>query len=219
LDKTQEANSSSAAPTSKTANGADKQFQTSSSAFAASGFAKLASSSTSPFGVLGSSAKPRLFGGASSSSFGSFSVLGGSKPADASSMVSAAPKLSFASSPAPVPSPFALNGGKSTSLFGSPFVSAFGSSASSGSGLATFGKPGETLKSDKPAKPFGAPESDNEEVSDREDEDDEDSNSEKEKEESKDTEKEKEDKAAAEEKKKLRLQKSRWFPMFWWSYC
>lgn len=190
--------------------------QTSASAFAASGFAKLAASTTSPFGSFGGTGKPSLFGSTS----GSFSVLGGSKPATsgAAPSLSAAPKLSFASGASSSPSPFATNGGKPAgSVFGgSPFASAFGGSALSGPKLSTFGKPGESLKSGKPAKPFGAPESDGEGESDR-DEDGEDSGSEKE--ENKDAEKEKEketEKGANEERKKLRLQKGECGVVYWY---
>ncbi|KAK5653871.1 hypothetical protein OQA88_7795 [Cercophora sp. LCS_1] len=204
LDKTAEVSKESS---KNGTSGEGKQPQTSASAFAASGFAKLAASTTSPFGSLSGAGKPSLFG----SSLGSFSVLGGSKPAasGAALPLSAAPKLSFASGALSSPSPFAVNGGKPTgSVFGgSPFTSSFGGSALSGAKLSTFGKPGESLKSDKPAKPFGAPESDGEDESDKEG-DGEESGSEKE--EGKDAEKEKEkeaEKASTEEKKKLRLQK------------
>ncbi|KAL2127191.1 hypothetical protein VTI74DRAFT_11125 [Chaetomium olivicolor] len=144
--------------------------QTSAAAFASSGFAKLAASSASPFGSIGGAGKPSLFGSSSgTSSFGS--VLSSSKPA----APSAPPKLSFGSAAA-VSSPFAgLNGQTGGSVFkSSPFASAFGGSALSGPRLGNFGKPGEALKSDKPAKPFGAPDSDAEDKSEDEDNEDED---------------------------------------------
>jgi hypothetical protein len=179
--------------------------QTSSSAFASSGFAKLASSSTSPFGSFGGSGKPSLFGSSSASpSLGG--VLGGPKPAAAPS---APPKLSFGG--AATSSPFAgLNGQAGGSVFkSSPFASAFGGSALSGPRL-NFGKPGEVLKSDKPAKPFGAPDSDAEDKSGEESNDEEDTKGDASSEEGegKEEESQKDESKAGEDKKKLKLQKS-----------
>jgi hypothetical protein len=186
----------------KGANG--DQPQTSASAFAGSGFAKLATSTASPFGALGSGG-PSLFG-ASSGSSGSFSVLGGgAKPTTAP----AAPKLTFGGGSSSA-SPFAqaLNGAKPSVFGGSAFGSGFGGSALAGQRLSTFGKPGEALKSDKPAKPFGAPESDAEDESEKDDdEESKDAEAGSDKEESKETDKD-ESKALAEEKKRTRLQKS-----------
>ncbi|KAG7288034.1 hypothetical protein NEMBOFW57_007554 [Staphylotrichum longicolle] len=176
--------------------------QTSSSAFANSGFAKLASSSASPFGSFGGSGKPSLFGSPSPSPSLS-GVLGGSKPA----APSAPPKLSFGSAAAA--SPFGgLNGQTGGSVFkSSPFASAFGGSALSGPRL-NFGKPGEVLKSDKPAKPFGAPDSDAEGKSDDEDNEDEDTKGDASSdEESREEEKDKDDSKAGDDKKKPKLQK------------
>ncbi|KAH6856776.1 hypothetical protein B0I37DRAFT_368320 [Chaetomium sp. MPI-CAGE-AT-0009] len=178
--------------------------QTSSSAFASSGFAKLAASSTSPFGSFGGSGKPSLFNSSSGSpSLGG--VLGGSKPA----APSAPPKLSFGGAAAS--SPFAgVNGqGTGASVFkSSPFASAFGGSALSGPRL-NFGKPGEVLKSDKPAKPFGAPDSDAEddksEEESNEDEDAKDDASSDD--EDKGEERDREASKGVDDKKKLKLQK------------
>ena len=169
---------------------------TSSTAFEKSGFAKLSAATTSPFGALGSSTKS-VFGGASASPspFGALGAASAAKPPT--------PSLSFGNGVAA--SPFASLNGPSKG-FGSPFGggSAFGSALSGGKPLSSFGKPGEVLKSDKPAKPFGAPESDAEDDSN---EDDDEAENEAENEKEKD-EGEKEDlKAAAEEKKKLRLQR------------
>ncbi|KAL2167783.1 hypothetical protein VTG60DRAFT_843 [Thermothelomyces hinnuleus] len=176
----------------------DQPRQTSAAAFANSGFAKLAASSTSPFGSFGGSGKPSLF----SSSSGS-SSLGGSQPAAPSSP----PKLSFGG--ASTSSPFAgLNGQAGGSIFkSSPFASAFGGSALSGPRL-NFGKPGETLKSDKPAKPFGAPDSDAEEGSGEESNEDEDTKGDASSDdEGKEDDKDREDSKGADDKKKFKLQK------------
>lgn len=149
-----------------------QQRQTSPSKFADSGFAKLATSSASPFASVG--ATKSVFGGgvaASPSPFAGF----GAPPATAASTSTplSPPKLSFGSKDASAPSPFAaVNGVKSASVGfgggfggGSPF-----SSALSGPGPRTgnFASPGQPpiIKSDKPAKPFGAPESDAEDDSD-----------------------------------------------------
>lgn len=148
---------------------------TSSSAFAASGFSKL-TSATSPFGALGAAAasgKPSLFGTASSAA-SPFGSLGGTaaKPA-----ASATPKFSFGSA-AGSASPFASVSGTTTGKlfpFSSTSTSGFGAASTastagggfgstiSGPRLTSFAKPGELFKSDKPARPFGAPESDAEE--------------------------------------------------------
>jgi hypothetical protein len=98
-----------------------------------------------------------------------------------------------------------MNGRSSgfASVFGGGFGSAF-----SGPRLTSFAKPGEAFKSDKPARPFGAPESDVDERSgDGEDEggecsgDDDDAEKEE-----KETE---EPKASQEDKKKPKLQKGK----------
>ncbi|KAK4226333.1 hypothetical protein QBC38DRAFT_537224 [Podospora fimiseda] len=187
------------------------QPQTSSSAFASSGFSKLANSSASPFGTFGGAGKPSLFGSATSGGGSFASVLGGSSTSTTAAAAPAAPKLSFGS--AASSSPFAsINGGAGGgSVFkSSPFGSAFGGSALSGARLSTFGKPGEALKSDKPAKPFGAPDSDAED-DDGPNTGDEGGDEEKGEgagsEEDKDAEKEKEEAKAADEEKKLKLRK------------
>jgi hypothetical protein len=178
--------------------------QTPTSAFASSGFAKLAASSTSPFGSFGGSGKPSLFGSSSaSSSLGS--VLGGSKPA----APSAPPKLSFGGAAAS--SPFAGLNGQSTagSAFkSSPFASTFGGSALSGPRI-NFGKPGEVLKSDKPAKPFGAPESDTEDKEEESNEDEDTKGDASSDDEDKEEEGGREASKGAEDKKKPKLQKSK----------
>jgi hypothetical protein len=179
------------------------------SAFATSGFAKLAASSTSPFGSIGGAGKPSLFGSSGTSSFGSV-LGGGSKPADPP----APPKLSFGSGAAA--SPFSgLNGQGGGSVFkSSPFASAFGGSALPGSRL-NFGRPGEALKSGKPARPFGAPESDGEENSGDESNGDEETKGDSASDEggNKEEDREKDDsKAAGDDKRKPKLQKSECWP-------
>ncbi|KAF5659346.1 DEAD DEAH box helicase [Fusarium heterosporum] len=145
------------------------QPQTSSSAFASSGFGKL-SSGASPFASIGGSQGGSAFGSLAAgkpslSSFASPSPSTTAQPA-------APPKLTFGSSGGA--SPFAgLSSGTNGSPFGgSPFGgSTFGSALGAGKSLSSFAAPGaEPLRSEKPAKPFGAPDSDNEE--DEEDDDD-----------------------------------------------
>ncbi|KAK4165220.1 hypothetical protein QBC43DRAFT_378211 [Cladorrhinum sp. PSN259] len=181
-----------------------EQSQSSTSAFANSGFSKLASSSASPFGSFGGAGKPSLFGSASSGGGSFTSVLGGST---STATAPAAPRLSFGS--AASSSPFAsINGATGGgSLFkSSPFGSAFGGSALSGSRLSTFGKPGEALKSDKPARPFGAPDSDAED-DDGPSTGDEGGDEEKGENAGSDEDKEKEEAKAADEEKKVKLRK------------
>jgi hypothetical protein len=192
----------------------DKSKQISTSAFASSGFAKLASSSASPFGAVGGSGK-NIFGGGSSSAspFGGFGAP--AKPTEA-------PKLSFGGSGASTgaASPFGgLNGGQ-TSGFGSALGggSAFSSLLSGGAKLTSFAKPGEGFKSDKPARPFGAPESDQEDGDKEDDEDgdegsgDEAVGSDKETQEKK--EKSEEPKESTDDKKKPKLQKGKTSSVF-----
>lgn len=206
--------------------------QTTAAAFSKSGFAKLAGSSVSPFGSFGSSNQPSLFGGASSGNQSPFGVLGASKPsaskldlsspggstspfgalgASASGGIgaAAAPKLSFGSSGSA--SPFA-SAGLNGKAFGSggAFGGNFGSTPLAAAPLISFaGKPGQALKSDKPVRPFGAPESDAEESAEEGQESDNEGDSTRE---DNDEEKEKEEtKIPGEEKKKFKLQKGK-FP-------
>ncbi|KAI0817532.1 hypothetical protein GGR55DRAFT_24181 [Xylaria sp. FL0064] len=98
-------------------------------------------------------------------------------------------------------SPFGQVG--SSSPFGSGTFGGFGSGLG-GSRLTTFGKPGESLKSSKPSKPFGAPVSDDEEEG-KDEESGNASDNDKNDDENHDIE---EDKAAeAEDKKKMKLQR------------
>lgn len=124
------------------------QTETSSSAFAASGFGKLAAGA-SPFANL-SSAKGTGFASAKSP-----------PPAQPA----AAPKLSFGGGSSA--SPFAGLGSNTSNGFGSAFGSGgsgFGSAFGVTKPLSSFAAPGsKPLKTEKPAKPFGAPDSDAEE--------------------------------------------------------
>lgn len=96
-------------------------------------------------------------------------------------------------------------------MFGGGFSSGFGGSALGGAKLTSFGgKPGDSLTSSKPAKPFGAPESDAEESDEEGDNDKEDAGSNEEKEGEND-----EAKTAADEEKKLKLRKGK----FHWSWA
>ncbi|EQB43959.1 hypothetical protein CGLO_17348 [Colletotrichum gloeosporioides Cg-14] len=174
---------------------------TSAAAFASSGFAKLAASSASPFGSLGDSSKGSVFGG-STSSASPFGSLSPSKPAVAPI---AAPTLSFGGAGA-ASSPFASVKTAGANGFGSAFGSGFGS-ALSGKPLTSFAKAGESsFKSEKPAKPFGAPESDADDGSGDDADGDDGSASEsgdkEEKEES-----DKEESKAGDDKKRTKLQK------------
>lgn len=133
-----------------------KNKKTSSASFAKSGFAKLAGSSTSPFGSHGGSSKPSLFGASSkSSSFGP--ALGESGPS-LSASASTKPKFNFGG--ATTSSPFATHNkqgsGLSSLLNPSPFTSVSGGTRISG-WLSNSSKAGESFKSGKSAVPFGAP--------------------------------------------------------------
>ncbi|KAH7327892.1 hypothetical protein B0I35DRAFT_506453 [Stachybotrys elegans] len=139
-----------AAPTSK-------QPQTSASAFAASGFGKLATGS-SPFASLGG-AKGSVFG-AGAPSLSSFA----SPSTSTVPVPTAAPKLTFGGSAAQ--SPFAGLASKPNG-FGSATGGAFGSALAGIKPLQSFAAPGaKPIQSEKPAKPFGAPDSDAEEDDD-----------------------------------------------------
>lgn len=164
-----------AATTSVTLKGepASKDQQTTStSAFEASGFAKLASSTSSPFAAI--SANKSVFGGGAASSPSPFAGFGAASSTPSTAAPAVPPKLTFGSPDASVQSPFGtINGSKPTSGFGgggfgsSGFGGGFGGGSAFGSVLGAtrtgnFASPGQQpiAKSDKPAKPFGAPESD-----------------------------------------------------------
>lgn len=143
--------------------------QTSASAFAASGFGKLAAG-TSPFAGLGGTTGS-AFGTPGKAPLGSFAS---SKQTEAQSLASA-PKLSFGGATHAFPFATApprangFGGGLGGSGFGSASGAKMLSSFSSGAS-----KPFQTQKS---AKPFGAPDSDAEENGDEDNVDEEDGNS------------------------------------------
>ncbi|TQN74322.1 Nucleoporin NUP56, partial [Colletotrichum shisoi] len=180
----------------------DEKKGASTSAFASSGFAKLAASSASPFGSLGNGAKGSVFGGSASNT----SSFGGPSPSKPAASPALTPTLSFggagaASSPFASVKPTGTNGG-----FGSAFGSAFGGGLGS-KPLTSFSKTGESsFKTERAAKPFGAPDSDAEEGCDDDADDDAEAVSEpgdkEEREES-----DKEESKAVEDKKRTRLQK------------
>ncbi|ROT38705.1 PH domain-like protein [Sodiomyces alkalinus F11] len=180
--------------------GKDGSSEPSTSAFASSGFAKLAFSTASPFGALGGAAgKTSVFGSPAASASPFASSASPQKPAAPAPI----PTLSFGSSSSSSPFASAKTGGNG---FGSVLGGGggFGSSALSGKALTSFAKPGETFKSVKPAKPFGAPESDAEEASDDGEEGEDESNkSEADDKEGKDDSDKEEVKRAEEKKRKL----------------
>jgi hypothetical protein len=144
--------------------------QTSSSAFASSGFGSLAASSSSGFAALATS-KPSVFGS-------------GAKP-----QVSGFGALASSNNGPPATSTFKSGfGGSATETLASPLSSGFGNTATTGFGalgggfgggfggfsgaagpkLSSFAASGtpEMVGAEKPAKAFGAPESDEEEEED-----------------------------------------------------
>ncbi|TEA10547.1 Nucleoporin NUP56 [Colletotrichum sidae] len=190
-----ETNMATAIATSK-----DEKQGTSASAFASSGFAKLASSNASPFGSLGASGKSSVFG-ISASAATSFGTLSPSKPAPSAAL----PTLSFGGAGA-ASSPFAGVKLASANGFGSTFSGGF-ASALSGKPLTSFGKVGESsFKSEKPAKPFGAPESDVDENS-REEADGEDGSASESADREEKEESDREDTKAVDDRKRTKLQK------------
>lgn len=150
------------------------------------------SASASPFASIGGSQGKSVFG-AGAPKLSSFA-----SPTPPPAQPSVAPKLSFGGSNSA--SPFAgLSSG--TNGFGSQLGgSAFGSALGSIKPLGSFAAPGAgAIKSDKPAKPFGAPDSDAEDGEENDEGDDEAQPEEAERAASPEKE--------SEEKKKLRLQK------------
>ncbi|KAL2206630.1 PH domain-like protein [Sarocladium strictum] len=153
----------------------EKPEQTSSSAFAASGFGKLAAGS-SPFAALGGAGQSSGFGSSTAPKLSSFASLppdtpnhtptSPDKPAAPSvTHTTAAPKLTFGGTAGA--SPFAGLSGAKSNGFGGGLGGSFGSggsafgSALSGSKLSGFAAPGgSSLPIGKPARPFGAPDSD-----------------------------------------------------------
>lgn len=119
-------------------------------------------------------AKKSVFGGGASNSPSPFAGLGSPSKAPAAQPTLANPTMSFGSKDGAAPSPFAAMNGSTPSAFGggggfgggfgggSPFARTLG-----GSKPGNFATPGiaPAIKSDKPAKPFGAPASDAEDDS------------------------------------------------------
>jgi hypothetical protein len=148
---------------------------TSTSAFASSGFSALAGSTTSPFGAVGA-AKPSIFGaGTTTSGFGA--LAGATKPSDvtgtATSVLSSGgsnPTGGFGFGSATPSSGFGGLG--SGSVFSSAISNGF--TAGAGPKLSSFAAPpgNESVPLSKPAKAFGAPDSDEEEGSEGDDGDD-----------------------------------------------
>ncbi|KAF4125296.1 DEAD/DEAH box helicase domain-containing protein [Geosmithia morbida] len=147
--------------------------QTSSSAFGASAFGKLATAS-SPFAFLGASSASG-FGSSGASKLSSFASP--TKTMDAKP--SEPPKFQFGGGVSV--SPFATLASGGSNGFGSAFGgSGFGAASTGVKPLGSFAAPtAEPLTSEKPAKPFGAPDSDVE-SDDEDDEDDESSQPEEE---------------------------------------
>jgi len=150
---------------SQSTKGNDKP-QTLKSAFASSGFASLANSTTSPFGSIAAD-KPSIFGGGSSTISG-FGALAAAKPSTNTSTTTSTSGFGVLAGDKP-PSGFAFGGGASA-FGGLPTGIAFGSKLGNGFGggsgpkLSTFAAPTvESTLAVKPAKPFGAPESGDEE--------------------------------------------------------
>ncbi|UNI22073.1 hypothetical protein JDV02_007996 [Purpureocillium takamizusanense] len=142
----------------------NKAPETSATAFAASGFGKLASG-TSAFATFGSG-KHSAFASSSKPTLSSFAPA---EPSSESQPVAATavPKLTFGSNGGS--SPFA--GLSSYNGFGSGLGGGFGSSLPGAKPLTSFAaSSGKPLQSAKASKPFGAPDSDSEGGSDEEDE-------------------------------------------------
>ncbi|KAK8042509.1 DEAD/DEAH box helicase [Apiospora phragmitis] len=147
--------------------GGDKTTKTtSSSAFSSSGLSGFATTA-SPF-LPSTGAKPLTSFASPSGSLSPFGAAATTKQ-DTTKSVFGSGSLSNGASPFS-----ALSGTSKTSVFGSGSGLSGGLTGLGGSKLTSFGKAGDTFKSSKPAKPFGAPESDAE--SDDEEADDGDDN-------------------------------------------
>ncbi|KAI1266071.1 hypothetical protein F5Y18DRAFT_426583 [Xylariaceae sp. FL1019] len=139
---------------------------TSTSAFQNSSFASFAASSASPFASSGGTKTLTSFASLSSSNTPSLS--GSSKPSIFGSTNAASNGSGFGSISA-ASSPFGGSGGASP--FGTVGSNTtFGNS--SGSKLKAFGQPGESFKSGKPARAFGAPASEDENDENADEDDD-----------------------------------------------
>ncbi|KAI0380099.1 hypothetical protein F5Y04DRAFT_106228 [Hypomontagnella monticulosa] len=169
-----------------------KTATTSTSAFNSSGMASFAAQA-SPFLQAGS--KPL-------SSFASPS--GSQSPFGASATKTSTTSVFGSSSLSNGTSPFGQVGGAPKPFGGSVFGGTFGSKLG-GSSLTSFGKPGESFKSNKPAKPFGAPAS--EEEDNAGDEDGHSEDDEQDKAENAKSETQEEKGTAMDDKKKPKLQR------------
>ncbi|KAI1096042.1 hypothetical protein F5B19DRAFT_216509 [Rostrohypoxylon terebratum] len=136
----------------------EKEITTSASAFSASGIAGFATQA-SPFLQAGS--KPLSSFASPTTSQSPFGATSTAKPT--TSVFGSSVSNGAAS-------PFGQVGGVTTTFGSTPFSGSFASKLG-GPTLSSFGKPGTSFKSNKPAKPFGAP------VSEDEDNDEDDSNS------------------------------------------
>jgi len=176
--------------------------RTSASAFASSGFASMANSTTSPFGAVGAS-KPSVFGGGSSTTSGFGGLIGSKSPQQGSisssggfgALGNSKPSSGFGFGGTSTSGFGGLGGGGS--VFGSALSNGFG--GSSGPKLSSFATGGTAAPpTAKPAKAFGAPDSDEEEQTDGDDDDEQAGSAE-------------EDKRASspEEKKRIKPQKGK----------
>ncbi|KAK8080406.1 hypothetical protein PG997_008224 [Apiospora hydei] len=162
---------------------------TSSSAFSSSGLSGFATTA-SPF-LPSSGAKPLTSFASPSGSLSPFGAAATTKT-DTTKSVFGSGSLSNGASPFS-----ALGGASKTSVFGSGSSLSGGLTGLGGSKLTSFGQPGGAFKSSKPAKPFGAPESDAESGDEEADDGDDNAGDEL-----------KEEKEADDDKKKVKLQKT-----------
>ncbi|KAH9221386.1 hypothetical protein DL95DRAFT_442170 [Leptodontidium sp. 2 PMI_412] len=147
--------------------------KTSASAFASSGFASLAASANSPFGSLGAT-KPSIFSSTTQSATSGFGALATAKPS--TSTTPATSGFGGLASSDKSTSGFGFGSGPTSGFgglaSGSVFGSKLGNGFAGGAGpkLSSFAAPGkENVPAPaKPAKAFGAPESDEDADSDDE---------------------------------------------------
>ena len=156
----------------RSTSGSDKP-QTTKSAFANSGFASLANTSTSPFGSLGAN-KPSIFSAGAQSATTGFGSLA-AKPSNAPSTNTVS---GFGALAGDKPATGFGFGTGATSGFGGlssggAFGSKLGNGFAGGAGpkLSSFAAPGKEneIKDTKPARAFGAPESVKSDESDEDD--------------------------------------------------
>jgi hypothetical protein len=143
--------------------------QTSSSAFATSGFGSLAASSTSGFATLAAS-RPSVFGSGIKPPLSGFGALAATNTVSTDTLTAKAGFGSLAAdtSKSVLGSGFSSANKISFGTLGSGFGGGFGGFISgSGPKLSSFASTTnpDTIGTEKPAKAFGAPESDEDEVS------------------------------------------------------